>query len=111
MAILAEEALAAFINPAEITEPEKIGAQGMPQLTEANISKIDGNGAAKIRKTDSNGAARTRKTGRTGAAKINKTDRRLMMTTGITTGMVATTIMAATIITAAAGADIMADWR
>ncbi len=81
--LLAEEAMAAYITPVEIMELQKIGARGTPQLTEANISKTD----------------------RTGVAKISKTDRTLMMTTGMTIGMVAT------IITVAAGVGTIVDWR
>jgi hypothetical protein len=97
---LVEEALAAFINPVEIMELEKIGVQGIPQLTVVNTRKTGKTGVAKIRKTD-----------RIGAAKINKTDRIPMTTNGITIGMVATTIMVAIIITVAAGVDIIVDWR
>ena len=83
--LLAGEALAAYITPVEIMELQKIGAPGIPQLTEVNISKTD----------------------RTGVAKISKTGRTHMTTTGMTIGMVTTTGMAVVL----AGVDTMPDWH
>ena len=85
-----------FINPVEIMELEKIGAQAIPQLTEANISRTDRTRVARISKTD-----------KAGVAKISKTDRIHMMTTGITTGMAPTIPVA----DGAGGVDIIADWH
>ena len=120
---LAEVVSEASASLAVISEPVGIGAPVVARAASARAETFPVTARTssremgewiKDRKIDRTGVARTSRTDRVGAARISKTVRtlprtcrKIMMTTGMTTGMAPTIPVAA----GTDGVDIIVDWR